>query len=80
MVRLFADDTGLHMHGKDINSLIQNAKTNWRKLFDWCFHNKLTVNFDKTCFVIFHTVSKPLPQDLKEIDVNGIVIKRVDST
>ena len=78
--RLFADDTGLFIHDKNLNVLIENSKRLIKKLFKWCLCNKLTINSDKTCFVLFHTKNKPVPFNLGEIQIDDIVIKRVNHT
>ncbi len=48
--RLFADDSGLYMHHKRFDELINIAKTEISHLFNWCVANKLTVNYEKTFF------------------------------
>ena len=78
-IRLFADDTGLYIKDKSVTSLIKSAQDEMAKLFKWCTLNKLTVNYSKTCFLLFHTKNKPMPPDLQYIDVNGIRISRSTS-
>ena len=79
LTRLFADDTGLHMYNKNIHELISFAKTQIRKLFKWCISNNLTINYTKTSFILFHAKNKPVPDNFNDIDVDGILIKRVSS-
>ena len=43
-MRLYADDTGLFLHNRNINNLVGHAWTYLRKLFKWFTCNKLTVN------------------------------------
>ena len=78
--RLFADDTGLHTYHKDLDSLIEISRNDIKRLFQWCIHNKLSINYDKTCFVLFHSKNRKIPLNFDSIDVDGFVIKRVSST
>ena len=71
-VRLFADDTALYMVNTDLNVLISSVTVKMQQLFKWCICNKLTINIDKTYFVLFHTVNKPVP----EIATTHMTIKR----
>ena len=60
--RLFADDTGLFTHDKNLDSLINVSKEKYKILFDWCLDNRLTINYSKTSFIIFRTRIKELHQ------------------
>ena len=55
LFRIFADDTGIFCKGKDINALIKTARDIMIKIEDWFSCNKLTLNIDKTCFIIFRS-------------------------
>ena len=78
--RLFADDTGVFTHGRNINVLRNDSVTKYRLLFKWCLENRLTINYSKTCFIVFHPINKPMPADLKDIKVDNITISRVEVT
>ena len=53
----------------------------WNTINQWCYDNKLTINHDKTRFVLFHTKkNKPVPRELLNIDFDGISIQRVTYT
>ena len=75
-VRLFADDTALIMVNNDLKVMISNVKMKIQQMVKWCICNKLTINSDKTYFVFFHTVNKPVPDDLIEIVTPQMTIKR----
>ena len=49
------------MVNADLNVLISYVKVNIQQLFKWFICNKLTINIDKTYFVLSHTVNKPVP-------------------
>ena len=80
IARLFADDTGLFTSNSNFQNLISESKEIYRKLFKWCLSNKLTINDSKTCFILFHTKNKPVPKDFSAIQIDDIIIKRVDNT
>ena len=50
---LFADDTTFQMSGENLNSLFQNANLELEKASTWFKANKLTLNVEKTKFMIF---------------------------
>ena len=64
------------MVNTDIKVLISSVKVKIQQLFKWCICNKLTINIDKTYFVLFHTVDKPVPDGFTEIATTHMTIKR----
>ena len=76
-VRLFADDTSLLSCGLNLNDVIIQAKELFDKLYHWCVANKLSINSDKTNFVLFHMKNKPVPNDFDSIQTNHMTIRRV---
>ena len=50
---LYADDTNLFMSGKNIDTLIMNINTELCKLVQWLNVNKLSLNIEKTHYMIF---------------------------
>lgn len=63
---LFADDTNLFSQSKSLNDEIQTINSNLERLKIWCFENKLTLNIEKTNFIIIKNpqnkfqISQPL--------------------
>ena len=78
-IRLFADDTALFMYDENLNSLIANVVSKFNELYLWCVRNKLTINCDKTNFILFHAINKPIPKQMGEIVTSDMTIKRVKS-
>ena len=78
-LRLFADDTALFMSHTNLTQLLCDIKTKFKHLIKWCNSNKLTINAEKTNFILFHTINKPIPRNLDEISVESMTIKRVNS-
>ena len=80
IARLFADDTGLFTHGRNLKTLLDESVMTYRKLFEWCICNRLTINFSKTCFIIFHPQNKRVPNGLKDLKIDNITVNRVEVT
>ena len=59
-VRLFADDTVLFMHDPYLNNLINDITEKLTELYNWYVCNELTINGEKTNFVLFHAINKPV--------------------
>ena len=75
-VRLFADDTALYMVNTDLKVLISSVKVKIQQTSKWRICNKLTINIDKTYFVLFNTVNKPVPDGFTEITTTHMTIKQ----
>ena len=75
---LFADDTSVFLERNNLNSLstIINEKLN--KLSIWLASNKLTLNIEKSHYVIFHRVR--LKQSNINISLSNISLERVTFT
>ena len=50
---LFADDTNVFIHGKDINALFDNMNNEMLKIVQWLNVNKLSINIKKTNYMVF---------------------------
>jgi Txe/YoeB family toxin of Txe-Axe toxin-antitoxin module len=75
---LFADDTNFFIDGKDINKLVSVMNNEINKVINWMRSNKLSLNIDKTKYVIFKTPNKRC-NVTNDITVNNQVIDRVES-
>ena len=74
-VRLFADDTNLFLTGNTTSSVVDAANNAMSKLSKWFVANKLSLNIDKTCYMIF-------PPDISnntKVYINGVEIQHVAS-
>lgn len=49
----FADDTTIYMSGRDIVKLCSDVTHELSKIDDWLKTNRLSLNIDKTCYMIF---------------------------
>lgn len=79
VVRLFADDTSISVHNDNINVLKNMAIDIFQKIYCWCVCNKMTINTDKTNFVLFHTKNKPVPKNFQLLETDAMPIARVNS-
>ena len=49
---MYADDTNLFLEAKDLNNFNTLVNSELFNLSQWCFKNKLTVNLDKTNYIV----------------------------
>ena len=77
--RLFADDIALFLHHPDLNTLTFEIINEFNELNRWCICNELTINANKTNFILFHNTNKPVPNNFSEITTKFMTIKRVNS-
>ena len=73
---LFADDTTILSTHKDTKLLYEQANNELDKLQNWLRLNKLSINVNKTNYIIFS--NKKEKQDY-ELTLNDVKIKKVNS-
>ena len=78
-VRLYADDTAIITSNSNLDIAQQQAREMFTKLYHWCVANKLSINNDKTNFVLFHMKNKPVPKHFECIKTDVMQINRVNS-
>ena len=74
----FADDTSVFLEGNNLNSLSTIINEELSKLSIWLASNKLTLNIEKSHYVIFHRVR--LKQSNFNISLSIISLERVTFT
>ena len=52
---LFSDDTNLLLNNKNLQNLNSNLNIELEKVSHWLSGNKLSLNIEKTGFVVFHS-------------------------
>ena len=67
---LFADDTNTFLTGKDTNHLIKTMNEELKKLVDWMYANKLSLNIAKTHFLIFRSKGMSKPSFTETLMIN----------
>ncbi|XP_077994315.1 uncharacterized protein LOC144448040 [Glandiceps talaboti] len=77
--RLFADDTNLFksIEGNEIN--LTHINVDFQKVCDWCGANKLTVNVEKTTYMVIKTPRKPVNIE-GSFGIDGNELNNVSST
>jgi hypothetical protein len=74
---VFADDTSAFASGSDIDNLINNANNELNKIYDWLKCNKLSLNINKSHYMIITNKTYSSHVDLK---INDNVIEKVSNT
>ena len=75
LFRIFADDTGIFCQSKNIESLVDKVEHIIGKINEWFTANKLTLNVNKTSYVIFRSnrsANINLPNSIRcgDIEIN----------
>ena len=74
----FADDTNLLINGSNTNELGSVINSELAEIAKWLKVNKLSLNINKTHYMIFTTNRKIIPGVV--INIEGHIINEVDST
>ena len=61
---LFADDTNIYYEAENLDKLELVINNELKKLHTWLSVNRLSLNIDKTNFVVFHPFNKPLTKKI----------------
>ena len=75
---LFADDSNLYASHPDLQSLISDMNRELGKVGDWITSNRLTLNLEKTHYLIFHR--KRLPSQYDTLIMGNTTLERVEYT
>ena len=76
---LFADDTNIYYEPNPLIVLERTVNKELRKLHLWLNVNRLSLNIDKTNFIIFHPFNKPSKHNVT-IKINKKAINEKEST
>ena len=76
---LFADDSNFFCSGKNIDNLIDTANEELKYIVSWLNVNKMSLNVDKTHYMIFIPKAKKITKE-KDIVINGTKISEVKTT
>ena len=79
---MFADDTNLFYSNKNIKILFKEMNIELKNISEWLRANKLSINIDKTNFILFHSNRDKdhLPLKLPTLCITDAPIKQVVST
>ena len=70
---LFADDTNIYYESNSIQDLEKTINKELNKLYLWLNVNRLSLNIDKTNYIIFHPYNNPMKQHIT-IKINNKAI------
>ena len=71
---LFADDTNIYYESDPLQELGKTINKELQKLYLWLNVNRLSLNIDKTNYIIFHPYNKPMKEHIT-IKINKNAIK-----
>ena len=74
---MYADDTNIFLHHKNINALYDVAQKELVLVTNWLSANKLTLNVNKTKFIVFTSNKNKGIKTDKSLYVNDIPIEKV---
>ena len=74
----FADDTNLFATGYNLNDIVSEINKEIANIYAWVKANKLSLNIDKTNFMLF--TPKCVPRSIKDIFIDGNKIMEVTET
>ena len=77
---LFADDTNVLVNGNNLNTLETILNTELQKLNEWLNVNKLSLNVDKTHYIICSSSKKRFNPNNFKLYFNGKELERVPKT
>ena len=70
----FADDTNLFLNSPNILNLETNLNVELEKVSQWLYANKLSLNIEKTSFVVFHSPQRRIAHKLN-LSISNTSIK-----
>ena len=72
----FADDTTLYISGNNLRTLTENINKELKNVYIWLCENKLSLNIDKTKFMVIGPTGATLNYELNLL-INNINIKQI---
>ena len=80
---LFADDTNIFVSHRDLPTIIRTLNVELKLLCNWFIVNRLSLNIDKTHFIVFNGIMKKYNCDAllsQKLVIDGKPISQVRST
>ena len=74
---LFADDTNLFFNNPNILNLEAILNAELEKVSQWLYANKLSLNIEKTSFVVFHSPQRRIAHNLN-LSISSMSVKSVN--
>ena len=73
---LYADDITMYVSGQDVNNLIFAVNNELVIINNWFISNRLSLNLNKSSFIIFHSSKKPVSFH-SPLSINNSLLNRV---
>ena len=73
---MFADDTNVFFSEKTFEKLFAVANQQLKNIDNWLTSNKLSLNIDKTKYIVFHTPHSKIPENTN-LQLRNVNLKRV---
>ena len=77
---MFADNSNFFISGKTLNSLVATANVELANIVVWLNTNKLSINVEKSKFMIFCSTKRGIIRPDLNVDINNLQLQRVDQT
>lgn len=77
-LQLFADDAVLSYANNSILNLVSDMQYDLNLLCKWLYNNLLTLNADKTKYIIFHSPRKKIEKSSITLHTNNTIIEQVE--
>ena len=76
---LYADDTTLFSTIQVLATDPLDVNNQLTQIYDWLAVNKLSLNIQKTKYIVFHAINKDIDGLIPELQINDIIIERVEN-
>ena len=73
----FADDTSLYLSDSNIDTLFQTANVEINNLYDWFCANRLSLNANKTKFIVIRPPNLKCEFAKLNIKINGVCLQQI---
>ena len=75
---LYADDTCVLMNGKHLEDLVNRMQKELNLLYTWLQANKLSLNGQKTYYIVFHRARIKLTRHTSDLYMGGSILTATD--
>ena len=79
-IKLFADDTNMFTHDKDLTVLTRKCNKYLGEINSWFLANRLSLNVQKTCYMLFKPRVKMKTRNTIDLFINGLKIDQSSSS
>src|ERR1700733_14829777 len=77
---LFADDSNVFLSDPSYHTIVQTLNSELIYVSDWFKANKLSLNVNKSNYILFSSSRKPPPEHIETIQIDNVIIPQVNST